>query len=58
LHSVFESIVDLTGLDYDGRHADASIFSQSYRPPSKLEVLNMSGSRVDLAPNPESSSVE
>lgn len=55
LHSVFESIVDLTGLDYDGRHADDSIFSQAYRPPSKLEVLNMSGSRVDLAPNPESS---
>lgn len=56
LHSVFESIVDLTGLDYDGRHAAASIFSRSYRSPSKLEVLNMSGSRVDLAPNPESTS--
>lgn len=50
LRSVFESIVDLTGLDYDGRHAAASVFSQSYRPPSNLEVLNISGSRVDLAP--------
>jgi glucan phosphoethanolaminetransferase (alkaline phosphatase superfamily) len=49
LHSVFETIVDLTGLTYDGRVAATSLFAESYRPPRSLEVLNMSAQRVFFA---------
>jgi glucan phosphoethanolaminetransferase (alkaline phosphatase superfamily) len=53
LETVFESMVDLTGLQYAGRAADESVFSLYYRPPSKLEILTISGSDVQLPPNPQ-----
>jgi glucan phosphoethanolaminetransferase (alkaline phosphatase superfamily) len=49
LHSLFETLVDLTGLTYDGRIAATSLFSESYRPPRNLDVLNMSAQRVSFA---------
>jgi glucan phosphoethanolaminetransferase (alkaline phosphatase superfamily) len=55
LETVFESMVDLTGLQYAGRVPEESVFSQFYRPPSQLEILTTSGHNVALAPNPQPS---
>jgi len=40
LHSLFETVVDLVGLDYDGRAADTSLFAKDFSPPLKLQALN------------------
>jgi len=41
LNNLFETIVDLAGVDYAHRDASLSLFSDQFRPPDKLEVLNM-----------------
>jgi glucan phosphoethanolaminetransferase (alkaline phosphatase superfamily) len=41
LHSVFETIVDLTSVHYESRTASLSLFSADLQSPSELAVLNM-----------------
>lgn len=41
LNNLFETIVDLAGVDYRHRDAALSLFSDRFRPPDELEVLNM-----------------
>jgi glucan phosphoethanolaminetransferase (alkaline phosphatase superfamily) len=41
LDSLFETIVDLTGVTYQGRDAGRSLFSPAYVPPRRLEFLNV-----------------
>lgn len=48
LDSLFETIVDLTGVTYDGREANRSLFSPSYAPPHALSVLNVFEKRISL----------
>jgi glucan phosphoethanolaminetransferase (alkaline phosphatase superfamily) len=49
LHNLFETIVDLTGIHYEGRSASLSLFSEDLRTPAKLEVLNMNEEPVSLS---------
>jgi glucan phosphoethanolaminetransferase (alkaline phosphatase superfamily) len=49
LHSVFETIVDLTGVHYENRIASLSLFSANLQSPSKLEVLNTNEEPVSLS---------
>jgi len=48
LHSVFETIVDLTGVHYEYRTDSLSLFSANLQSPSKLEVLNMNEETLSL----------
>jgi glucan phosphoethanolaminetransferase (alkaline phosphatase superfamily) len=48
LHNLFETIVDLTGVDYDGRDSTLSLFSPHWEPPNYLTVLNLEESAVTL----------
>jgi len=48
LHNVFETIVDLAGVDYENRNASLSLFSDDLQPPANLEVLNMNEEAVSL----------
>ena len=41
LHGLFETIVDLVGVDYDGRDAASSLFSDRWQAPSAVNVLSM-----------------
>jgi heptose-I-phosphate ethanolaminephosphotransferase len=49
LHNLFETIVDLTGADYDTRSAALSLFSDQFKSPTQLDVLNMQQVRVSMA---------
>lgn len=48
LHNLFETIVDLAGIDYANRNASLSLFSDELKSPSKLEVLNTEEETVAL----------
>ena len=48
LHNLFETIVDLTGIDYANRDASLSLFSDELRSPNRLEVLNTDEETVAL----------
>jgi heptose-I-phosphate ethanolaminephosphotransferase len=48
LHNLFETIVDLTGVDYANRDSSLSLFSDELRPPNELEVLNTKEDTVSL----------
>jgi glucan phosphoethanolaminetransferase (alkaline phosphatase superfamily) len=49
LHSVFETIVDLTGVHYEGRTASLSLFSANLVSPGKLEVLNTNEESLSIS---------
>jgi glucan phosphoethanolaminetransferase (alkaline phosphatase superfamily) len=49
LHSVFETIVDLTSVHYESRAASLSLFSADLQSPSKLEVLNTNEETLSLS---------
>jgi len=48
LHYLFETIVDMTGVDFDNRAATLSLFSNQWQPPTKLQVLNLGEDIVTL----------
>jgi glucan phosphoethanolaminetransferase (alkaline phosphatase superfamily) len=48
LHSLFETLVDLTGLDYDGRVTTTSLFSNKLQSIGNLDALNTWGHRVTV----------
>ena len=41
LHNLFETLVDLAGVDYHDRASSLSLFSDKFRSPLELDVLNM-----------------
>jgi heptose-I-phosphate ethanolaminephosphotransferase len=49
LHSVFETIVDLTGVHYESRVAALSLFSTNFLSPGKLEVLGTNEETLSLS---------
>ena len=49
LHSVFETIVDLTSVHYESRTASLSLFSDNLQSPSRLEVLNTNEETLSLS---------
>ena len=49
LHSVFETIVDLTSVHYESRADSLSLFSANLRSPGKLEVLNTNEETLSLS---------
>jgi glucan phosphoethanolaminetransferase (alkaline phosphatase superfamily) len=53
LHNLFETLVDFTGADYDERGAELSLFSDRFKSPNQLDVLNMQQVRVSLAVTPD-----
>lgn len=48
LHNLFETIVDLTGIDYGHRASSLSLFSDELRRPERLDVLNTEEQTVSL----------
>lgn len=52
LHNVFETIVDLSGITFDGRSSDLSLFSENFAEPASLSVLDMNENVISL-PVPE-----
>jgi glucan phosphoethanolaminetransferase (alkaline phosphatase superfamily) len=48
LHNLFETIVDMTGVDFDNRTATLSLFSNQWRPPANLQVLDLDEDIVTL----------
>jgi glucan phosphoethanolaminetransferase (alkaline phosphatase superfamily) len=48
LHNLFETIVDMTGIDFDNRAAKLSLFSDQWRPPGSLQVLDLNENIVSL----------
>ena len=48
LHNLFETIVDLTGVDYQDRVTSLSLFSNKYQEPRSLEFLSISEHPVSL----------
>jgi glucan phosphoethanolaminetransferase (alkaline phosphatase superfamily) len=48
LHDLFETIVDLTGVDYAKRSSTLSLFSDAWQPPTELSVLSMEDKTVTL----------
>jgi glucan phosphoethanolaminetransferase (alkaline phosphatase superfamily) len=48
LHNLFETIVDMTGVDFDNRAATLSLFSDQWRPPANLQVLDLDEDIVTL----------
>jgi glucan phosphoethanolaminetransferase (alkaline phosphatase superfamily) len=49
LDSVFETIVDLTGVEYENRASSLSLFSVNLQSPSMLEVLNTNEAALALS---------
>jgi glucan phosphoethanolaminetransferase (alkaline phosphatase superfamily) len=49
LHSVFETIADMTGVHYENRTASLSLFSANLQSPNRLEVLNTNEETLSLA---------
>ncbi len=50
LSSLFETVTDLTGVDYDNRMSTRSLFSEGFQPPRELQVLNTDEKTVSLQP--------
>ena len=50
LHNLFETIVDMTGVDYDRRATTLSLFSDQWQPPASLQVLGLNENIVTLPP--------
>jgi glucan phosphoethanolaminetransferase (alkaline phosphatase superfamily) len=48
LHNLFETIVDMTGVDFGNRAATLSLFSDRWQPPTSLQVLNLNENIVTL----------
>jgi glucan phosphoethanolaminetransferase (alkaline phosphatase superfamily) len=48
LHNLFETIVDMTGVDYDDRAATLSLFSDQWQPPTNLQILGLNEDIVTL----------
>jgi glucan phosphoethanolaminetransferase (alkaline phosphatase superfamily) len=48
LHNLFETVVDLAGVDYDDRNPALSLFSDRFQPPSRLDVLNLDEEAISL----------
>jgi glucan phosphoethanolaminetransferase (alkaline phosphatase superfamily) len=48
LHNLFETIVDMTGVDYDNRTATLSLLSDRWQPPTSLQVLGLNEDIVTL----------
>jgi glucan phosphoethanolaminetransferase (alkaline phosphatase superfamily) len=48
LHNLFETIVDLTGVDYDHRATALSLFSDQWQAPTNLQVLGLDENIVTL----------
>ena len=48
LHNLFETVVDLTGVDYQGRADSLSLFSSDFQAPHSLEFLNIAEHPVSL----------
>jgi glucan phosphoethanolaminetransferase (alkaline phosphatase superfamily) len=48
LHSVFETIADMTGVHYENRTASLSLFSGDLQSPNKLQVLNTNEETLSL----------
>jgi heptose-I-phosphate ethanolaminephosphotransferase len=48
LHALFETLVDLAQVSYDGRTAADSLFSDQWHPPAALSVLNLEEKTVTL----------
>jgi heptose-I-phosphate ethanolaminephosphotransferase len=48
LHNLFETIVDMTGIDYDHRASTLSLFSDQWQPPTSLQVLGLNENIVTL----------
>ena len=48
LHNLFETIVDIAGVDFDDRVVRLSLFSEQLQSPSSLQVLDMSEDIVTL----------
>jgi heptose-I-phosphate ethanolaminephosphotransferase len=48
LHDLFETIVDLTGVDYDNRSSTLSLFSEGWQRPVEVSVLSMDDKTVLL----------
>jgi glucan phosphoethanolaminetransferase (alkaline phosphatase superfamily) len=48
LHNLFETIVDMTGVDFDNRAATLSLFSSQWQPPADLQVLDLGETIVNL----------
>jgi glucan phosphoethanolaminetransferase (alkaline phosphatase superfamily) len=46
LHDLFETIVDLTGVDYDDREPALSLFSHDWKPPADISVLTMDAKAI------------
>lgn len=48
LHNLFETVVDLAGVDYAGRAAPLSLFSDAFAQTDTLDVLNIAEQAVVL----------
>ena len=48
LHNVFETIVDLSRVTYDGRSSDLSLFSKSFREATSLSVLDVNENVISI----------
>ena len=48
LRNLFETIVDMTGVDFDDRAATLSLFSDRWQPPTSLQVLGLKEDVVTL----------
>jgi glucan phosphoethanolaminetransferase (alkaline phosphatase superfamily) len=49
LHSVFETIADMTGVYFENRTTSLSLFSANLQSPNRLEVLNTNEETLSLA---------
>jgi glucan phosphoethanolaminetransferase (alkaline phosphatase superfamily) len=50
---LFETLVDLTGLDYGDRTPALSLFSDQWRPPADINVLGMDATAIALRVDPD-----
>jgi heptose-I-phosphate ethanolaminephosphotransferase len=50
LSNLFETITDLTGVQYENRAAARSLFSDGFQPPRQLQVLNTEEKTISLPP--------
>jgi glucan phosphoethanolaminetransferase (alkaline phosphatase superfamily) len=50
LSNLFETVTDLTGVEYEHRAAARSLFSDGFQAPRQLQVLNTDEKTVSLAP--------
>jgi hypothetical protein len=55
LHNVFETIVDLSGVTYDGRSSDLSLLSKNFFEATSRSVLDVNENAISF-PAQENSS--